>query len=226
MALILASSSPRRKQLLLLGGWEFETRPAEIDESPLPAEDPQEYVLRLAHTKARVVSRRAPADALIIAADTTVALEGAILGKPVDAAEAETMLSSLRGRTHQVHTALVVQRASDGTVSSEICTTDVIMRLYSDIEMHEYISSGDPLDKAGGYAIQHAGFHPVESIAGCYTNVMGLPVCSLANLLAGFGVYPRANIGQGCMEELGYRCPVFSPSSSGEVSPYEMDPLD
>jgi septum formation protein len=226
MALILASSSPRRSQLLALGGWEFETRPAEIDESPLPAEDPREYVLRLALGKAQAIAASAGAEALVIAADTTVALDGAILGKPADDAEAEAMLRSLRGRTHQVHTALVVRRAPDEQVVSDVCTTDVLMRPYDDEEMRAYIASGDPLDKAGAYAIQHAGFHPVESLTGCYTNVMGLPVCTLANMLADFGISPRAEIGRRCLDELGYRCPVFSPHESGEVSRYEMDPLD
>lgn len=200
--LVLASNSPRRKQLLALGGWTFSVLPVEIDEQPISGESPEEYVLRLAEGKAQVAARQAPPDALIIAADTTVVDQGQILGKPADSLEAEVMLRRLRGRTHQVHTALCIQRLQDGALHSEICTTDVSMRNYSEEEMLAYIASGDPLDKAGAYAIQHIAFDPVESLQGCYTNVVGLPLCRVMQMLAKFGVSPEVELPLACLHTL------------------------
>lgn len=175
---------------MALGGWSFTVLPAEIDESPLPEEDPVAYVLRLAESKAWAAAEKAPQEAILIAADTTVADQGQILGKPADPMEAKAMLRRLRGRTHQVHTALAVLRVSDGSLRSEVCTTNVTMRSYAEVEIDDYVKSGDPLDKAGAYAIQHPGFHPVEGLKGCYTNVVGLPVCRLTQLLRDVGVPP------------------------------------
>ena len=218
--LILASNSPRRKQLLSLGGWDFQVIPAEIDETPLPGENPREYVLRLAREKARQVALRiAESDSLVslddttslvIAADTTVALEGNILGKPADAGEAAAMLWQLRGRTHQVYTALAILRLRDSALLSQVCTTDVPMRPYNQEEMLAYIATGDPFDKAGAYAIQHADFHPVEELQGCYTNVMGLPMCLLARQLRDFGLDAKNDIPRAMEQELGYTCPIFT----------------
>ncbi len=168
--------------------------PADVDESLLPGELPQVYVRRLAEMKARAVLSRveqSPREALlqrfvVIAADTAVVDGTDILGKPEDAAEAEAMLRSLRGRIHQVYTGLAAL-AVGGRLLNDICVSEVVMRDYSDAEMMAYIASGDPLDKAGAYAIQHAGFRPVERLQGCYANVMGLPLCHLVRLLAGFG---------------------------------------
>ncbi len=186
--LVLASNSPRRKQLLGLGGWNFTVSPAAIDETPFDAEAPAVYVARLAKGKVRKAARQAPAEALVLAADTTVAVPAPaaehnadqILGKPGDTQEAEQMLRALRGRSHRVYTGLAVLRVADGRMMQDVCMSEVTMRDYSDEEMLAYIASGDPLDKAGAYAVQHAGFHPVEKLAGCYANVMGLPVCHLA----------------------------------------------
>lgn len=217
--LILASNSPRRRQLLALGGWTFQVRPVEVDETPTPAEDPRLYVLRLAECKARAAAARAEADAIyqdaifqdaiFVAADTTVADGNRILGKPRDAVEAGRMLRSLRGRTHQVYTALAVFRPPTGTLLTDWCLTEVPMRAYSDEEMQAYIASGDPLDKAGAYAIQHAGFRPVEKLTGCYANVMGLPLCHLTRTLAKLGLEPGVAIAQVCQAELAYPCPVY-----------------
>ena len=216
MTLILASNSPRRKQLLALGGWSFTLAPAEVDERPLPDEAAADYVLRLAQEKARAAAQSG-ADGLVLAADTTVVDEGAILGKPADAAEARSMLRQLRGRTHQVYTALAVLRSTDGRLLTDRCVTDVPMRRYSDAEMEAYVGSGDPLDKAGAYAIQHAGFHPVEKLAGCYANVVGLPLCHLARTLRKLDVRPAADIPSACQAALGYRCPVYARVLSGEI---------
>lgn len=152
---------------------------------------------------------------MVVAADTTVAdlegLSGAeILGKPADAQDARRMLVRLRGRVHHVYTALAVYRRADEKLLSELCTTGVKMRNYSDAEIEEYIASGDPLDKAGAYAIQNSAFHPVEQWDGCYANVVGLPLCSLTRLLESFELYPRRDIGRELELALGYRCPIFT----------------
>jgi septum formation protein len=162
MTLILASNSPRRRQLLALAGWDFIVSVADVDESPLPNESPADYVIRLAETKARAIT--ADADQIILAADTTVVDGSDILGKPRDDAEAIAMLTRLRGRTHQVYTGIALLRVSDGLLLKDLCVTDVPMREYSDEEMRVYVATGDPLDKAGAYAIQHPGFSPVESM--------------------------------------------------------------
>ena len=206
--ILLASNSPRRKELLALGGWPYRVQPADVDETPLAAELPGAYVLRLAESKARASAGEGTSQ-LVLAADTTVVDNGSLLGKPRHAAEAGEMLRRLRGRTHQVFTALAVLPASGERVLTDLCVTDVPMRAYSDAEIEAYIASGDPLDKAGAYAIQHAGFHPVEALAGCYANVVGLPLCHLANMLFRQGLPVRADLPQVCQSALGYRCPVY-----------------
>ena len=208
--LVLASNSPRRRELLALGGWMFHLRPAEVDETPRPGEAPGTYVLRLAESKARAGAAAARPDEIVVAADTTVAVDGEILGKPRDMAEAAEMLRRLRGRTHQVQTGIAVIRAADGACLSDLCTTDVPMRPYRDDEIEAYVASGDPLDKAGAYAIQHAGFHPVEALAGCYASVMGLPLCHLTRLLSQLDAPPRTDIAAECQSALQYGCPVYA----------------
>jgi len=240
--LILASNSPRRKQLLAFAGWDFLPLSPQVDESVLPGEAPGDYVERLARAKAKeALSRllvqqgsagqgdpnlRNAAEVIILAADTAVvdrqqvAESGGtsqILGKPADEQEAEAMLRRLRGRTHQVYTGLAVLKATDLYLSdlssisevSAVVITDVPMREYCDEEMMAYIATGDPLDKAGAYAIQHPVFRPVQNLQGCYANVMGLPVCHAAGLLAEFGLHPARPIVQQCRSELGYPCEVY-----------------
>ena len=206
--LVLASNSPRRRQLLALG-WKFQVIPAEVDERPLPGEQPKDYVLRLAEGKARVAGSRSPRDAIVIAADTTVVDGTDILGKPVDNHQAQAMLHRLRGRSHQVYTALALLRIADGALLTDWCRTDVPMRDYSDQEMLAYIATGDPLDKAGAYAIQHNGFKPVEHLEGCYANVMGLPLCHLTRTLEKLGAHPETDLPQTCQSALDYICPVY-----------------
>jgi MAF protein len=215
--LVLASNSPRRRQLMALGGWFFTLIPADVDERPLPGEQPEEYVLRLAEWKARAAAGRAPQASIVIAADTTVADGWDILGKPANAAEAEDMLRRLRGRTHRVYTALVALRPADGDLVRDCCQTEVPMRAYSDEEMLAYIISGDPLDKAGAYAIQHDGFNPVERLWGCYANVMGLPLCHLQRTLERLGVPAENDVPQACQTALGYDCPVYAQVLKGEM---------
>lgn len=202
--LILASNSPRRKQIVSLGGWPFQVIPAHIDEAVLAQETPVEYVSRLAQGKARAVAAGIhPALStearVILAADTAVVDGDLILGKPVDTADARHILRRLRGRTHQVFTALAALRLADGQWLTDWCQTAVRMRSYSDLELEDYLASGDAFDKAGAYAIQHHGFHPVAEIGGCFTNVMGLPLCRVKHLLQALGEPAGNDLSQPCL---------------------------
>ncbi len=208
MNLILASNSPRRHFLLALTGWDFEVLPADVDETVIPGESPQDYVIRLAADKAKAVAVRTSERVGMISADTTVVDGDEILGKPNGAADAERMLRQLRAKSHQVYTGLAVL-SSGGELKTELCCTDVPMRSYSDGEMHAYIESGDPLDKAGAYAIQHAGFHPVDHLKGCYANVVGLPLCHLTRSMRKLGIEPLENVPEACQSALGYQCSIF-----------------
>ena len=162
--LILASNSPRRKELLALFGWPFEVIPADIDESRKADEPAVDYVRRLAGEKAQAVAENH--EGLILAADTIVVDGEELLGKPVDDTDARRMLIQLRGRTHQVYTGVALLNTATGESGNTICRTDVPMRDYSNAEIDAYIQTGDPLDKAGAYAIQHSAFHPVEKLTG------------------------------------------------------------
>ena len=207
--LVLASNSPRRRELLALGGWIFTLDVADINEDVHPGEEPAAYVERLAVEKAQAVLSRSQSGQVIIGADTTVVLDGEILGKPVDAADARSMLTRLRGRSHQVYTGIAVLRASDQRLFSDVCLTEVPMRNYSDAEMDTYIASGDPLDKAGAYGIQNPDFQPVINMQGCYASVMGLPLCHLTVLLRNLGLHSQADVARNCQATLNYTCPVF-----------------
>jgi len=215
--ILLASNSPRRKELIRLTGWPFRVVPADVDETPLPGEPADRYVLRLAEAKACAVAEEAHPGELVVAADTTVADEGEILGKPQDAAEARQMLTALRGRVHQVYTALAVFDPSSGELVTELAATDVPMRAYTDEEITAYIQTGDPFDKAGSYAIQHPEFRPVSSLTGCYANVVGLPLCHLARAMQRFGVSPARDLPAGCQTHLDYDCTVFAQVQEGAL---------
>ena len=212
--LYLASNSPRRKALLSLVGWEYTLLPLQVDEAPLSNEDGVEYVKRIAKSKAITAASQAGVEGVIIAADTAVidrdtSGKTQILGKPGDQNEAAEMLRGLRGHTHQVFTAISIMRTQDGTILSDLCAADVPIRNYGDEEIEAYVSSGDPMDKAGAYAIQHAGFHPVERLQGCFANVMGLPLCHLARSLYQVDITPIVDVPQACQAALEYDCPVF-----------------
>jgi septum formation protein len=215
--LVLASNSPRRRQLFALGNWDFTVIVADVDETPLEGETPKEYVIRLAQAKALAIQPRAESDAIIIGSDTTVVDGNEILGKPVDEQDAEKMLRQLRGRTHQVYTGVAFLRASDGTLFTELSITDVPMRNYSDEEIRAYIKTGDPMDKAGAYAIQHPDFQPVAFMEGCYAGVMGLPLCHILRALRRFEITPAADVPAACQSLLKYQCPVSSVILSGET---------
>ncbi len=181
--LILASASPRRAELLAAAGVEFTVRAADIDETIQSHESPHDYVLRLSREKACAV---AEGNELVLAADTTVVINGQIAGKPVDAEDARRMLHSLSGQWHEVLTAVSLLRA--GSVLSDIASTRVKFAELSDAEIDWYVSTGEPMDKAGAYAIQgHASLF-VERIEGSYSNVVGLPVQMVYRLARQMGV--------------------------------------
>jgi len=176
--LILASSSPRRKEILGLLGLPFTVLVAEVDETPLAEEKPEAAARRVATAKAAAVAKLVP-EGLVLGADTVVVYRGQILGKPKDAAEAGATLRKLRGRWHRVITGVHLVRAPNGASYTAAVTTKVWMRHYADAEIDAYVASGEPFDKAGAYAIQSREFHPVERIEGCYLNVVGLPLCEV-----------------------------------------------
>jgi len=201
--LILASQSPRRQELLAALGLAFSIEVADVDETPWPAEAADDMVIRLSRAKVAAVAARRPT-AIVLAADTTVALNGALLGKPTDAAEATAMLRALRGSVHQVYTAVSVGRNS--VVTCALSRSDVWMRSYSDRELAAYVATGDPLDKAGAYAIQHPTFAPVERWEGCFAGIMGLPLGIAADLLAAVAVPMISDVAQVCETMSGGPC--------------------
>ena len=188
MGLILASGSPRRRQLLEQIGLTFAVRSSDVDESVSPGLTPAQVVESLSARKGEAVAAEAAPGDLVLSADTVVALDGAILGKPRDRAEAEAMLTALSGRTHQVYTGVTLLQ--DGRRLTEHEVTAVTFRPLSPGEIAAYVSTGEPMDKAGAYGIQGLGALLVERLEGDYFNVMGLPLCRLGEMLAQFGVRP------------------------------------
>lgn len=211
---MLASASPRRRRLLKLLGLPFRVVVTAVDESWPVGALPQDTAAALALAKAEAAERDA-AGSLIIAADTVVDLDGSILGKPRDSAEAAEMLIALRGRWHRVWSGLSVINGQSGHrfVLTEV--TDVLMRDYTREEIASYVATGDPMDKAAAYAIQHPGFRPVASVHGCYANVMGLPLCDLCSLLARFSVMPPVRPTEACPMYLGIICQQSAGSGQG-----------
>ncbi|HVO44492.1 MAG TPA: Maf family protein [Aggregatilineales bacterium] len=188
--LVLASTSPRRHDLLGQLGLPFEAARPAIDETPRPDEAPDVYVARLSHEKAAAVALAGgfPAGTLILSADTTVADGNLIIGKPVDADEAVRTLRFLRGRPHMGYSGVTVWDVDRQQAQTSLTATRVVMRPYRDEEIAAYVASGDAMGKAGSYAIQNPMFHPVASIEGCYTNVVGLPLCALCAMLREQGI--------------------------------------
>ncbi len=176
--LVLASTSPRRQELISLLGIPFETVTPHVQEDVVSGQDAREVALRLARMKAEAVGAIEQGKT-VVAADTVVVLGSQFMGKPADAAAASAMLRALRGREHEVISGLAVLDPARPTMGVEAVTTRVWMRHYRDEEIADYIRREEPYDKAGGYAIQDRLFHPVEEIEGCYANVMGLPLCHL-----------------------------------------------
>ena len=193
--LVLASASPRRRELLTQAGFSFQVHPAHIPEEPLEGEDPIAYVTRLAREKAQVVFRELTSEngptgkgrsdskssLAVLGADTTVTLDNHILGKPEDAADAARMLRLLSGRTHRVITGVALVTAEGAEVAAE--ATAVRFLALSDEEIAAYVATGEPMDKAGAYAIQGRAARWIPRIEGCYFNVVGLPLALVSTLL-------------------------------------------
>jgi septum formation protein len=178
--LILASASPRRRELLRNAGIAFEVQPADVAEVPLPGELAQALAERLAREKAMAIARSRPTD-VVLGADTVVVVDGEILGKPADAADAARMLRLLSGREHQVITGVCLVVSGQCSVASE--TTSVTMSEISEKEIAEYVATGEPMDKAGAYAIQGIASRWIPRIEGDYSNVVGLPVALVWRML-------------------------------------------
>lgn len=186
MKIVLASQSPRRQDLLGQMGLEFTTRSPQIDEDAFQGRDARDLVQTLSREKARWVAAQLPGDPIVIGADTVVVRDGTILGKPKDPAEAQAMLASLSGRTHQVYTGVTVCQGDKVVTQAE--ETQVTFRPLIQQEIACYVATGEPMDKAGAYGIQGLGGLLVAGIQGDYHNVVGLPVCRLGQILRDFGV--------------------------------------
>jgi septum formation protein len=211
MHMILASGSPRREELLRLTGWRAEVCPVKVDEWHDGVEEAETFVRRLAYEKARKAKGQNTDADLILTADTIVVHKGRILGKPMDNEHAREILLALKGKTHQVMTALaLVDKRTDGMLI-DVCRTEVPMRNYALDEVQEYVASGEPMDKAGAYGIQDDDFRPVdlEEMEGCYTNVMGLPLCHLARSMRRLGNHPPEDVPTRCIEHTQYDCKVY-----------------
>ncbi len=178
--LVLASGSPRRRELLAALGWAFSVHPSPVEEEVLPGEAPDAAVRRLAVDKGRAVAAEWPGR-IVLAADTIVTVDGRILGKPVDRDEALGMLSALAGRTHRVMTGVALFLRE--SCIAEVETTEVTFRALSPVQLQSYVDTGEGDDKAGAYGIQGQGALLVDSIRGCYFNVVGLPLARLSAML-------------------------------------------
>ena len=207
--IVLASSSPRRRELLTLIGIPHTVRPADIDETPEPGERPHPHAERLARGKAAVVAAREP-NAIVVAADTIVVVDGEILGKPRDAEHAALMLRRLSARSHTVHTAVAVARA--GSVVSGVESVGVTFRELSDDDIAAYVATGEPMDKAGAYGIQGLGATLVTRVDGDYFAVMGLALGLTVRLLARVGV--RYRFGEISVGPAGPRTDPATPAPS------------
>jgi MAF protein len=217
--LVLASASPRRRELMALTGCDVEICPVLVDEMVQIDERAEALAIRLARAKARAAAAECTTYELVLAADTVVVASGTILGKPLDALDAERMLLMLRGREHEVITALVFLKPASGEEMVETCKTVVPMRAYEKIALQAYIAGGSPLDKAGAYGIQDREFNPVElsQMEGCFANVMGLPLCHMQRALGRLGHDLMADLPTRCMAYTGYDCSVYQEILRGKL---------
>lgn len=209
--LILASGSPRRRELIARLGYPFACRTSGLDEEKVEAPEPSMLASRLARMKARRVAGEVPSG-LVLGFDTLVCLDGRILGKPTDRHDARQMLRALRGRTHDVITAVAAVEAASGREETAVVLSRVRMRRFGQSVLSRYLDTGDSLDKAGAYGIQTAGAGLVESFSGCYFNIVGLPLCELARLLDRFGRTPDPPR-PACILPDGRICPRWEGSS-------------
>ena len=216
---ILASKSPRRKALLRNLIESFVVINPEIKEAREKGENPENYVLRISELKAleaaKMISPPKENDWVVIAADTIVVDGDRFLGKPVDESQAVQMLTDLRGGSHTVFSGLAVYDISREVIQTRMVSSEVLMREYTEEEITVYVASGDPMDKAGAYAIQNHHFDPAPDFSHCYANVMGLPLCNLAVLLHEMGFPGYSDVAQRCQESIQYQCPIFSKILSG-----------
>ena len=210
---ILASQSPRRKALLKLLNIPFDAIPADADEDSVVIADPKLNVQETAVLKANIITNswrgRDDVREILIAADTTVAFAEQMLNKPNDEADAQRMLRMMSGQQHEVHTGYVIRDLTNGKTVVATSTAVVTMRNYSEQEILDYIATGDPMDKAGAYAIQHPGFRPVAQLDGCFLNVMGLPLCDLVIALQSFDIEVKASETAVYQEHQKYSCTTF-----------------
>lgn len=195
MKFILASSSPRRRELLQSIGLEFEVIPSHVPEVHQEGEAPEEYVARLSRDKASAIAAGHPSR-WVIAADTTVYLDETLLEKPTDAQDAKRMLATIAGRTHMVYTGVTLQNAGREYRETRVAETEVRMLPLSDGDIDWYVASGEPLDKAGAYAAQGIGGVFIDSIHGSFTNVVGLPLATLFQMLRKAGIDPLTRSNQ------------------------------
>ena len=215
-SLTLASSSPRRRELLTELGLPFQVIPSNAPEEPAPGEAPADMVQRLSQDKARTVAASL-SEGYVVGADSTVVLDGHAIGKPEDETEAREMLRELRGTEHQVTTGLTVIEVATGRSLTDYMTAEIVMRDFSDAEMEESIASGMPMDKAGAYAVQDQDFRPARMKSGCYTNVVGLPLCRLTSMLRELGYSLPADL-PASMRETGENCIADCPFHRAEGS--------
>lgn len=191
--------------MLAVMGLEFEVQPSDVDEFQIAGESPAQAAERLSELKAWAVTNHR--HCIIIAADTLVVVDDLVLGKPDSAQQAIDMLNRLRAREHTVYTGLSVINTSVGAICRQVAATPVVMRDYSDREMQAYVATGDPMDKAGAYAIQNMKFNPVARILGCYTNVIGLPICHLYRALLQMGIETPRHPLSCCSRSVQSGCP-------------------
>ena len=209
LKIILASTSPRRKELLGLITDHFDIESADVNENVYLNETPWSYVRRLALEKALTVAKRHGEGVIVLGSDTTVVLDDEIIGKPVDAEDAWRILTALKGRYHQVYTGVAAVNNTTTTVTSRVIRTDVPMKAYSNEELSAYIASGDPMDKAGAYGIQNSDFVAKRELTGCYASVMGFPICAVHSFLQAAGIPATSGIEDKCQTFIRYRCSVF-----------------
>ncbi len=214
--LILASGSPRRRELMGLLGVPFEVWVPAVEEQPQAGEVPAEVPQRFSRLKAEWVARQV-GQGIVVAADTVVVHKGTILGKPRDTAHACAMLRRLRGERHLVLSGVTVVDAATGKQITELCESQVWLRFMGDAEIEAYVASGDPLDKAAAYAIQNAEFAPVNRVVGCPTNVMGLPLCHVVRDLRRLGVILPPTPPTRCEIRYGYLCALTDYVMPGAV---------
>jgi len=192
MKFILASASPRRRELLASIGLAFDVKPSNVPEVRQEGEAPEEYVARLSRDKANALAAQHP-DEWIIAADTTVLLGDELLEKPADAQDAARMLATIAGKTHIVYTGVTLENASRGYRDTRVAESEVRMLPLTSTDIEWYVRTGEPLDKAGAYAVQGIGAMFIDSIHGSYTNVVGLPLATLFQMLRKAGIDPLSD---------------------------------